>query len=500
MTTLADRRLAKLRQLRELYRLRQQREADGQWADARRAWGPCDQPGCDGMPHDGWPNNHARPAQITPPGDWNAWLILAGRGFGKTRTGAEDIAWYMLSHTRSRCAVLAPTYSDARDTCIEGESGLLAVFERYGLRDGEGLTWNRSLGELLLDNGSRAKLFTAEKPDRLRGPQHHRAWVDELAQVVRDAPDAWDMLMFGLRLGEHPQVVATTTPLPVQVVRELVARAEPDAPNGPDVVLTRGSTYDNSANLAPAALAQLRERYEGSRLGRQELYADLLNDVPGALWRREWFDTDRLPAAPAPDMTRVVIGVDPAVSDGETSAETGIIVAGGGRDGHGYVIADYTLRGTPQQVMRRVVQAYHDHHADRVVAEVNNGGDYIGSLLHAVDPGVAYLAVRASRGKHTRAEPVSALYEQHRVHHLGAFPQLEDQLCTWEPTDLESPDRLDALVWAFYDLKDLISGSWLTAYGVTTCAHCRKTFMADVGGVARDRCPHCSAPVKPAAA
>lgn len=191
-----------------------------------------------------------------------------------------------------------------------------------------------------------------------------------------------------------------------------------------------------------------------------------------------------------------MVGVDPAVSDGESSAETGIVVCGADRAGHGYVLADYTVRGTPQVVMRKVADAYEEHKADRVVAEVNNGGDYIGTLLHVVDPGIAYRAVTATRGKQTRAEPISALYEQHRVHHLGSFPLLEDQLCSWAPTDAESPDRLDALVWAFTDLKDLIGGSFMDAYGVTKCPKCARGYLATADGKPRDRCPHCGAKVE----
>ncbi|MGZ6376668.1 MAG: terminase large subunit domain-containing protein, partial [Ktedonobacterales bacterium] len=214
----------------------------------------------------------ARPEQVTPDGKWNIWLILAGRGWGKTRTGAEDVKAYGLTHPDSRIAIVAPTYADARDTCIEGDSGLLRILPRNALK-----TWNRSLGELELTNGTRYKLFSADEPDRLRGPQHHRAWCDELA--AWKYTDTWDQLLFGLRLGTHPQIVATTTPRPVKLIRDLVERS--------DVHVTRGNTFDNAANLAPAALEQLRAKYSGTRLGRQELFAEILGDTPGALWTRD---------------------------------------------------------------------------------------------------------------------------------------------------------------------------------------------------------------------
>lgn len=387
----------------------------------------------------------ARPNQLTPPGDWNVWLVMAGRGFGKTRIGAEDSADYLLNHPGHRLAIVAPTFADARDTCIEGESGLLAVLDRYGYREGEGLKWNRTEGSLRLPNGARAKLFSAEKPARLRGPQHHRAWVDELAQVVKDAPDAWDMLLFGLRLGGHPQAVATTTPLPVTVVKELVARQHRD------VHLTTGSTYDNAANLAGPALEQLRERYEGTRLGRQELYADLLDDVPGALWLRAWLDERRVQRAP--ELTRCVVAVDPAVTSGEDADETGIVVAGQGIDGRFYVLADRSVRTTPLDWAGRVVAAFDDFEANDVVIEVNQGGEALATLLRQIRPNLPIREVHAKKGKRVRAEPISALYEQGKVSHVAKLDHLEDQLCTWVPERVESPDRMDALVYALLYLS-----------------------------------------------
>lgn len=455
----------------------------------------------------------ARPDQLAPPGGWFVWLIMAGRGWGKSRTAAEWAAGKARRYPRCRIALVAATIADARDTMVEGESGLLACLEDAELRGGsQDAAWNRSLGELFLANGSRFKTYSSEKPRKLRGPQHHFAWGDEAAfwtdahkGTVTDT--TWSNLVIGTRLPARPgwdgeyatQICVATTPRPVKLLRA----QDPDPARAglmqrATTIITRGKTSDNLANLSETYKAQVIAPLVGTRLGRQELDAELLDDREDALWRRDWIDADRRAPAPRPDLIRVVVGVDPAVSDGESSAETGIVVCGADRGGHGYVLADCTVRGTPQHVMRKVADAYEEYSADRVVAEVNNGGDYIGTLLHVVDPGIAYRAVTATRGKQTRAEPVSALYEQHRVHHLGSFPLLEDQLCSWAPADPESPDRLDALVWAFTDLKDLIGGSWLSGYGVTKCGKCAQVYLAAPDGKPRDRCPHCGAPAQTA--
>jgi phage terminase large subunit-like protein len=266
--------------------------------------------------------NQARPEQLPPDGDWSTWLILAGRGWGKTRTGAEAVGWCGLANPGWRIAVVAPTYADARDTCIEGDSGLRNVLPESCIE-----AWNRSLGELILTNGTRYKLFAAEEPERLRGPQHHMAWGDELG--AWRYPETWDQLLFGLRLGDDPRVVVTTTPKPTPLVRSLI--------KSPRSIITRGSTFDNAANLAPAALAQLREKYEGTRLGRQELEAELLDDIPGALWTRAMLDEARL--RQAPELRRIVVAVDPSGTKGgsDRGDDIGIVVAGIGYDGKGYV-------------------------------------------------------------------------------------------------------------------------------------------------------------------
>jgi phage terminase large subunit-like protein len=417
-----------------------------------------------------------RPEQRTPVGDWDDWLYMAGRGAGKTRSAAEDMAEAGALNTQWRIAILAPTYADARDTCIEGESGLLAVFDRWGWTDGRDYTWNRSLGELKIhDSRSRYKLFSAEKPARLRGPQHHRAWVDELAQVVRDAPDAWDMLKFGLRLGKHPQVVATTTPLPVQLIKDLL--------QDPRCAVTRGRTDDNAANLPEVTLRALHRRYDGTRLGRQELDGDLLDDIPGALWKRSWLDDHRLPfdaqldnGAPDPHaahevlaehgrtLVRIIVAVDPAVTSGDNADETGLIAVGRAADGSFWVLEDATLRDTPDVVMEQVLAVYDRWGANEVILEVNNGGQYIPGMLAntariAGHPPVPCRSITAKKGKRVRAEPVSALYGQGRVHHLGTFQHLEDQICIWTPEQNESPDRMDALVYGVLYLDDQGLGS-----------------------------------------
>ena len=379
----------------------------------------------------------ARAEQITPEGDWNAWVILAGRGWGKTRTGAEDAAWAGMANPGWRIAVVAPTSADARDTCIEGDSGLLNVLPREAVQ-----TWNRSLGELILVNGTRFKTFSADEPERLRGPQHHRAWADELA--AWRYPEAWDQLMFGLRLGQHPQAVVTTTPKPTPLVKSLVAAKTSH--------VTRGSTFDNAANLAPSALQMLREKYEGTRLGRQELDAEILGDLPGALWSMGSLDAYRLREAPT--MGRIVVAVDPAVTATESSDEHGIIVAGLSEQ-RGIVLEDASMSGSPNEWARRAVSLYRSWNADAIVIEINQGGDMVAHTIRTIDPNVKIKEVRASRGKHVRAEPIAALYEQGRVAHVGSFPVLENQMTQMTTSGFEgegSPDRVDALVWAMTDL------------------------------------------------
>ena len=384
-----------------------------------------------------WYTHGARPDQCPPAGNWRTWLILAGRGWGKTRTGAE---W--LREQRDTCprmAIIAPTFADARDTCVEGESGLLSI-----CKPSEVAKWNRSIGEFEFSNGAQVKLFSGDKPARLRGPQHHAVWFDELA-AFQYIQAAWDMAMFGLRLGDNPRAVVTTTPRPLPLIKTLIADAKTH--------VTRGSTYDNRANLAPAFFEDIVSRYEGTRLGRQELEAELLDDVEGALWTRANLEENRV--VNCPDPVTIVIGVDPKVNAGADS-ETGIVVAAAGSDGKYYVLDDASINDVPERWARQVVSTYHKWKADRIIVERNQGGDMVAAMLRAVDAHLPITEVYATKGKYTRAEPVSALYEQGRVKHVGAFPKLEDQLCTWMPGE-DSPDRLDALVWAVTNLTGRVT-------------------------------------------
>lgn len=385
----------------------------------------------------------ARPKQLPPAGNWRVWLVMAGRGFGKTRCGAE---WVRESVKHFPLVnIIGATADDARDVMVQGESGILAVCP-----DNERPVYRKSERTLLWPNGAQSLIFTADEPERLRGKQHMRLWADELAAWRR--PESWDQAMLGLRLGSDPRAVITTTPRPTPLIRQLI--------NSPTTCVTRGSTYDNAGNLAPQFLEQIVARYEGTRLGRQELNAELLTDTPGALWQLAMFDERRA----APDLARVVVGVDPAATSNKDSDETGIVVAGKGVgvNADWYVLADRSCRDTPSGWAHRVIAAFDEFHADRVVAEVNNGGEMVVSTLRTVRPTLPITIVHASRGKQTRAEPIAALYEQRRVWHAQPFSVLEDQMTTWAPGDPHSPDRMDALVWA---MASLMTGRPFEAVG-----------------------------------
>jgi phage terminase large subunit-like protein len=386
----------------------------------------------------------SRPDQLIPPGIWQVWLILAGRGFGKTRTGAETVR-YWVKHS-NYVNLIGATADDARDIMVEGESGILAICP-----PDERPIYQPSKRRLKWPNGAISLIFTADEPERLRGKQHTKLWCDEVAAWKYE--DSWDQAMFGLRLGDNPQAVATTTPKPTKLIRGLV--------KDPTVFVTRGSTYDNQANLAPTFLSKIVTKYEGTRLGRQELNAELLEDNPGALWNRAVLDDNRVKKAP--DLVRIVVGVDPAATSNEDSDETGIIVAGRDRQSppHFYILDDLSLIATPDGWAAEVVSAYKKRRADRIIGEVNNGGEMIEAVIRHKDPNVSYKAVRATRGKELRAEPIAALYEQGRVHHVGSLPGLEDQMCDWNPqTDDDSPDRVDAMVWALTELSDVVT-AWI---------------------------------------
>jgi len=397
---------------------------------------------------------------------------MAGRGAGKTRMAAEWLAWQAATNDYTRWAIVAPTFGDVRDVCAEGNSGIVGILREYDVLE----EYNRTYGHIKLRNGTLIRLFSADEPNRLRGPQFHGAWCDELSSW-RYA-DTWDQLQFGLRLGEHPRTVVTTTPKPVSLVRNLVSRTDGS------VKIVRGSTFDNAANLAPQALIELQLRYNGTRLGRQELYGELLEDIEGALWTRKMIDDARV--TEAPNLTKICVAIDPAVTSGEDSDETGMIVAGVSMDGQYYVLYDGTLRASPDGWARRAVELYHQYKANRIVAEKNNGGDMVGSVIHHVDPRVPIKLVTATRGKQVRAEPVSALYEQGKVHHVGGFNELEDQMVSWTPDSGSSPDRMDALVWAITELSVASPAMQYLASKVDFCPSCR---MPSPKGTAY--CPKC---------
>lgn len=395
----------------------------------------------------------ARGDQIPPAGDWSTWVLKAGRGAGKTRTGAEEV-WWSAARQQERWALVAPTSNDVRKTMFEGESGLLNV-----VPDRLMLDYNRSSLEMWIrplgyegsdkDRCSLLTGYSSEEPERLRGPQHHGAWCDELA-AWKYQQDTWDMLEFTMRLGDDPRYIVTTTPKPSGILRKLMEE--------PDTVMTEASTMANAKNLPKKFLEKLLRKYEGTRLGRQELYAEMIGDNPYALWQAGQLEEIRVSRSDLPDMIRIVVAVDPPVTSGEDSDECGIVVAGEGTDGKWYVLEDVSEQGcTPSEWAELAVSAYHRHAADAIVAEVNQGGDMVELTVRTVDPTANYRAVRATRGKVVRAEPVAALYEQNSIRHLGRLGTLEDQMCDFT-TDFDkkqmgySPDRVDALVWALTDL------------------------------------------------
>jgi phage terminase large subunit-like protein len=391
-----------------------------------------------------WRNWGRLNQQIPPDGnDWRSWLILGGRGAGKTRAGAEWVraialgTWEPMVRKAERIAIVAPTFAEARLVMIEGKSGLLAV---HG--EDERPLFEPSKRLLTWPNGCVAQVFSAEEPDGLRGPQFDAAWCDELAKW-KHAAAVWDMLQFALRLGERPCAVITTTPRPIPVLKRLLADG--------GTVTSRSTTFDNSRNLAKPFLDEVLRRYGGTKLGRQELNGELIEDDPDAIFKRKFIENARVPAAP--ELQRIVVAVDPPAGFGPTSNACGIVCAGLGVDGRCYVLDDSSARGLrPAQWAKKIVALYHTRRADRVVAEINQGGAMVEQVLREVDPELSFRSVHATRGKKARAEPVAALYEQGRVSHVGAFAELEDEMCSAFGEGTESPDRLDALVWAVSDL------------------------------------------------
>jgi phage terminase large subunit-like protein len=387
----------------------------------------------------------ARRNQLPPRGKWFIWMLLCGRGAGKSRLGAE---WASRNESLDgppepweHIALIGQTKADCRDTMVElGSSAILNISPPEWRP-----TYEPSKRRLVWPNGAKATIYSGDEPDQLRGPQHSRAWVDELAKFQKPR-ETWDNLMMGLRLGEHPRVCITTTPRPIPIIKELVKESTQKKSK---VKIVRFSTFENRENLPDSYLDELTKRYEGTRLGRQELHAEVLSDNPDALWNLDQLDMLRVDSAPP--LVRIVVAIDPETSSEESSAETGIIIGGVGANGHGYVIEDATIRGSPHQWGKTAIERYKFHLADRIVAEINQGGDMVEHTLRTIDPLVPVTKVRATKGKYTRAEPISSLYEKGIMHHVGVFPELESQMCSWTPGD-KSPDRLDALVWLFTEL------------------------------------------------
>lgn len=384
----------------------------------------------------------ARDKQLQPKIQHYIWLILAGRGWGKTRTGAQDIALYALRNPNVNCAVVAPTHGDLRRVCFGGPSGLVSIIPKdCFLKSTDQKGYSSSVAEIRLFNGSKITGYAAQEPERLRGPQFHRAWCDEVASWRY--PEAFDQLMFGLRLGDNPQCLITTTPKPTKLIRDLVERD--------DCYVTTGSTFENESNLADSALRMLKDKYEGTNLGRQELYAEIIDDIDGALWTPQLIDECR--TNDEVDLQQIIVAIDPAVTANANSDETGIVVVGRDYKNHFYVLEDLSGRHTPEKWGRIAINTFYEWNADRIVAEVNNGGDLVERLIRNYDFNVPYRSVRATRGKILRAEPISALYEQRRVHHVGVFSELEQQMCSYTGETNTSPDRLDALVWGLTELS-----------------------------------------------
>ena len=384
-------------------------------------------------------------------------MLLSGRGFGKSRTGGEWII-SRVQQGYKHIALVGQTVGDVRNDMIQTNPGaILNISPPWMMPEYEPslrrLTWPSSSSISRPNSPTKnlakavATTFSGDTPDQLRGPEHDTAWVDELAKF-KYPQETWDNLEFGLRLGDNPQAVVTTTPRPIPIIKNLKA--------DPNTVTVVGSTYDNAENLAPRTVQRLNRRYEGTRLGRQELHGEILDDNPDALWERDWIENRRV--MEHPNLIRVVVGVDPQASNNKNSAETGIVGAGRAHHGdgpqHGYTLGDFSVKGTPEVWGRAAITAFNVLQADCIVAEANNGGDMVKHVIHTINPNIPVKLVWASRGKEVRAEPISSLSEQGRIHHVGSFAELEDQLCEWVPGD-KSPDRLDAYVWAYTELFGL---------------------------------------------
>lgn len=388
----------------------------------------------------------ARDSQLAPEGDWSTWVLMSGRGFGKTRTGAEWVIEKAERYPGCHIALVGRTVADVRDVMIKGRSGILAVSPPWFKP-----VYKPSLRTLVWPNGSMATTYSADVPDQLRGPQHSFAWGDEKAAWQYE--DTWTQLQFGLRIepapGVMPQCIVTTTPRNTKSMKDLI--------KDPSTVVTKRSTYENRENLSPKFIEEIERHFGGTRLGRQEIGGEIIDDIDGALWKRDWIERNR--SVKHPELVRIVVAIDPPATSLATSddpAEAGIVVAGLGTDGHGYMLADCSLIGTPNEWATAALTAYSLYEADATLGEINNGGEMIETIIRNIAKvkgleHVPFISVRATRGKQLRAEPISDLYQRDLIHHVGTFPDCEDQMCNWVPGQ-RSPDRLDANVWAFTEL------------------------------------------------
>ena len=384
-----------------------------------------------------WRGFLARPDQVAPDGDWEIWLALAGRGWGKTEAGARWIKERVENGAMS-IALVAETQKDLEEVMVKRIIAIHAPGTEPRVRF--------KPVRLVWPNGAEALGYNGTEPDQLRGPEFDTAWLDELAKYKK-ARETWDMLQFCMRAGTDPRQMITTTPRPIDLIKEIAAGEEGRT------VVTKGRTLDNQSNLAPGFIEKLQNRYGGTRLGRQELNAEILGDLPGAIWSQSVIDAFRVPDVP--DRERTVVAVDPAVTNSEESDEHGLVAACIGGDQEGYLLEDASMRGTPAEWARKAIEMYTRHQADGVVVEVNQGGDMVAHTLRAIRPNLPIIEVRATRGKHVRAEPIAALYEQGRIHHVGQFPEVEGQMTQFTTEGYQgegSPDRTDALVWAFTEL------------------------------------------------
>lgn len=372
-----------------------------------------------------------RPKQQIPPGDWFAWLIMGGRGFGKTRTGAETIREWQ-NQGFDRFALIGQTVADVRDVMLHGESGLITISPKHNKP-----VYIASRRQVEWPNGARAFLYSGDEPEQLRGPQHQKGWLDEIVKF-KYLEECLDMFELGLRIGLNPQYLATTTPKSRPALKKMVAD---DATH-----LTTGSSFENLGNLSSRFIERVIKKYEGTRLGRQELYAELFTDVAGALWTYDLIERTRVRTVPE-DLVRIAVALDPSTTNNNRSAEAGIITAGLSKDGHCYIMYDDSLKAHVSVWSGAAVRRYKDVQADIMIGEANNGGDLIEALIQTHGSGINYQKVHAARGKFTRAEPVAALHEKGVIHIVGELPELETELAEWVPGE-DSPNRLDAMVWA----------------------------------------------------